>query len=116
MNPPNIKKRKLNFDSDNSTQTLLHLKQDFDQTEGILKTSINLKQKYIYIEYDFNQIKFETIEKNILSSGLPLSTKKWHKFKRGLIKYTEQNESDQLIVPPRPCCNLPESATRNNKR
>ncbi len=111
-----IKKRKIRLDS---TEGYLHgngVRNSLLKTDGIISVDLDSKKNCIHVEYELEKINFEAIEHLICKRGLRLS-KKWNeKFKRGMSKFTEQNEMDNLKAPVSSCCDDPKSGAKACKR
>jgi hypothetical protein len=87
-------------------------KEDLLKKEGIVSLEVDRRKNVIRVEYDLKRINFEHIEKLLQNVGLSLSRKLSERFKRGLAKFTEQNEMDQLNAPVSSCCEDPKGDSR----
>jgi hypothetical protein len=68
---------------------------------------VDVQNNVIRLEYDLRKIKFESIEKSMDELGLKLSRKLLERWKRGMVKFNEQNELDNLKAPVSSCCKDP---------
>ncbi|MGB6866952.1 MAG: heavy-metal-associated domain-containing protein [Candidatus Aminicenantaceae bacterium] len=86
------------------------------KTDGIISVEIDRQKNQIQVEYELKKINFEAIEQLIKKLGIELSNN-WHeKFKRGMSKFTEQNELDNLNAPVSSCCDDPKAGTKACRR
>ena len=102
-----IKKRKVSIEKIKDKYREKEIEKLLDNEPGIIFIEVNGQKGYINIEYDLQQIKFEKIERRIEKMEINLSKKITEKFKRGLAKFTEQNELDNLKAVPSSCCSDP---------
>ena len=107
MKEPIIKKRKIVVTGMGDQVTPIRIKDFLDKKTGIIALNINTQKGFVRVEYDLRKINFETIEKFIKELGFKLSKKITEKFKRGMAKFTEQNELDNLGAKPSSCCSDP---------
>lgn len=115
MTEPLIKKRKITVVGMDDPSSANKLLKDLKKKEGIISIEVNGKKGLIELNYDLNKINFEAIEKIIKDLGFNLSQRIREKFKRGMAKFTEQNELDNLYAAPSSCCSDPkESCHRTN--
>lgn len=61
----------------------------------------------VEVEYNLRTVRFEQIADLVRSAGCKLHPGPWERMKHRFIRYTEQNELDQLTAPQRPCCSNP---------
>jgi len=111
-----VKKRKIRLDA---REGYLHgngVRNSLLKTDGIISVDIDPKKSCIQVEYELKKINFETIEQMIRKEGLGLSKKWTEKVKRGMSKFTEQNEMDNLNAPVTSCCDDPKSEAKACKR
>jgi len=107
MAEPLVKKRKFAVeglkgqDNDNS------IKEPLRNKEGVISVEVDSQRGFVKVEYDLRKINFETIENSIKELGFGLSQKMTERFKRGMAKFTEQNELDNLNAAPSSCCEVP---------
>ncbi|MFQ6069997.1 MAG: heavy-metal-associated domain-containing protein [Candidatus Aminicenantales bacterium] len=102
-----IKRRKLAVLGLEDRSRVGRVKSDLGKREGIISFSVDELRGKIEIEYDLWKINFETIEKLIKKAGFRLSQKIGEKLKRGMTKFTEQNELDNFKSAPHSCCEDP---------
>jgi hypothetical protein len=106
MDGPILKKRKIvvaGAAGQGRADTLKELR----KKDGVISAAIDEKKNVIKVEYDLRRIGFEAIEKTISGLGFCLSRKWPERFRRGLVKFTEQNEFDNLSAPASSCCHDP---------
>ncbi len=111
-----IKKRKIKLVS---KEAFLHgngIRSSLLSTEGIISVDLDPQKNHIQVEYELKKISFEAIEKLISESGLILSNKWTDKFKRGMSKFTEQNELDNYNAPVSSCCDDPKAEAKAYKK
>jgi hypothetical protein len=84
--------------------------------EGMVAVDLDVQKKVLRLEYDLNKVKFEVIEKSLKKLGVKLSKKFSERWKRGMVKYTEQNELDNLNAPLTSCCDDPKGEDRHCKK
>ena len=104
---PIVKKRKFDIENIPEATGIRRIKESLRGINGIRAAEIDTKKGILQLEYDLRQIKFEDIEKVIERSGLELSRKRFQRWKRGMAKFTEQNELDNLSAPASSCCEDP---------
>lgn len=107
MAEPLIKKRKIPVVGMNDQLSRSNIIDSLKNKEGIIAISVDNQRGHLRVEYDLRNINFETVEKSIIEAGFELSKKIMEKFKRGMAKYTEQNELDNLTAAPSSCCSDP---------
>ncbi len=107
MAEPLIKKRKFSVAGMKNQGDVNRLKENLSLKEGISSVTVNSQKGFVRVEYNLRKINFETIEKSIKELGFSLSQKIKEKFKRGMAKFTEQNELDNLTATPSSCCEDP---------
>ena len=102
-----IKKRKFAVTGMKNQGNVSKIKEYLSKKAGIIAVDVEIQKGYVRIEYDLRKINFETVEKSIKDLGFRLSQKIAEKFKRGMAKFTEQNELDNLTATPSSCCEDP---------
>ena len=107
MEGPLIKKRKIAFVEKKDQESLNKIKEYLNKKTGMIAVDVESQKGFVGVEYDLRKINFETIEKSIEELGFSLSQKITEKFKRGMAKFTEQNELDNLTAVPSSCCEDP---------
>ncbi len=110
MDKPLIKKRKIAVASINDQRSANAIVEFLSQKEGIIEVNVDSCKGFVRIKYDLVKIKFEEIEKSIKKLGFGLSNSLKEKFKRGMAKFTEQNELDNRTAHPSSCCSDPKEA------
>lgn len=110
-----IKERKLKIDRKRNQINGNVIMDSLKEKEGILTVNNENQGDVIRIEYDLKKINFDTIEALLNQLGIILSTKWSERLKRGMAKFTEQNELDNLTATPTSCCEDPKKAIRNRK-
>jgi len=107
MAEPLIKKRKFAVAGIKDQENANKVKEYLNKKEGISAVTVDSQRGFVRVEYDLRKINFETIEKSITELGFSLSQKIKEKFKRGMAKFTEQNELDNLTATTSSCCEDP---------
>jgi len=115
MTEPIIKKRTVKIDNLGEKKNIQALGQCLGDREGIISIDVDSRKKVLRLKYDLGKIKFEKIEKMLADLGLGLSRRFTERFKRGMAKFTEQNELDHLNAPVSSCCDDPKENTRHCK-
>jgi copper chaperone CopZ len=111
-----IKKRKFAVAGMKDPGNANIVKDYLGKKEGISAVNVDSQEGFVMVEYDLKKINFETIEKSIERLGFGLSKKIKEKFKRGMAKFTEQNELDNLTAAPSSCCEDPKERGCEIKR
>ncbi len=109
MSEPLIKRRKLKMYGLDKGGDLSAVREGLTNKEGILSVDVDRRKNVFRIEYDLKKISFESIERLLNDLGLDLSQKFSERFKRGMAKFTEQNEMDHLNAPVSSCCEDPKN-------
>jgi len=107
-----VKKRRIKVD-----QKKFPIGEDFIKTllekyDEILSVNYDERKSQLRVEYDLMKINFIDLEKIILQSGIHLSLKWSERLKRGMAKFTEQNELDNLTATPTSCHKDPKGRTQ----
>ncbi len=116
MKEPLIKKRKIAFVGIKDQENLNKIKEYLNKKIGMIAVDVESQKGFVGVEYDLRTINFETIEKSIEELGFRLSQKITEKFKRGMAKFTEQNELDNLTAVPSSCCEDPKEISPKTNR
>ncbi len=114
MAEPIIKKRNIGVLHDGIDEN--RIRDEFGKEQGIISVSVEREKSQIIVEYDLWKINFEKIERMIEDMGFVLSKKINEKLKRGMAKFTEQNELDNLKINPSSCCDDPRESTHKVHR
>lgn len=112
MAEPLIKKRKIAIAGMGNAIDADGLKIQLEKKEGVISANLNKPKRKLEIEYDLWKINFEIIEKSLVELGLGLSQKIAERIKRGMAKFTEQNELDNLKANPVSCGLCPNESCR----
>jgi hypothetical protein len=107
MAEPLIKKRKIAIEGIKDPEGMNRIKEYLSMKTGVIAVDTEAPKGFVRVEYDLRQINFKTIEKSIIELGFGLSQKVSERFKRGMAKFTEQNELDNLNATPSSCCEDP---------
>lgn len=102
-----IKKRKVTIEKIGGRYKEKEIEGILGKKPGIIFINVDGQERFINIEYNLKQVNFETIEKWLKGMEVILSQKIIEKFKRGMAKFTEQNELDNLKAAPSSCCSDP---------
>jgi len=116
MKEPLIKKRKIAVVGIKNQESVNKIKEYLIKKTGIVAVDAEAQKGFVRVEYDLRKINFETIEKSIKELGFGLSQKVSEKLKRGMAKFTEQNELDNLSAPISSCCADPKEKIQGCKR
>lgn len=109
-----IKKRKLAVLGLEDRSRVDRVKSDFGKREGVISFNVDELRGKVEIEYDLWKINFETIERLIKEAGFRMSQKITERLKRGMAKFTEQNELDNFKSAPHSCCEDPKEISRKS--
>lgn len=113
MKDPIVKKRKVAIGSVDQVSDINRIEESLMRINGMISIDVDVKKNVLRLEYDLRKIKFEVIEKSIKELGLKLSQKFLQRCKRGMAKFTEQNELDNLNAPMSSCCDDPKGNVRD---
>lgn len=113
MKNPIVKKRKVAIESVDQVSDINRIEKSLMRINGMISVGLDLPKNVLRLEYDLRKIKFEVIEKSIKELGLKLSQKFLQRCKRGMAKFTEQNELDNLNAPMSSCCDDPKGNVRD---
>jgi len=102
-----IKKRKISITKIGDEYREKDIEKIIKEKMDMISVEVDKKKGHISVEYNLMQINFETIEKYLREMEIELSNKITEKFKRGIAKFTEQNELDNLKASPSSCCSDP---------
>lgn len=116
MVDPIIKKRRIAVVGIKDQLNVNKIKNELGKEEGIIALDVDEAKGYVKVEYDLQKINFEKIERSIEKMGIDLSKKIKEKLKRGMAKFTEQNELDNLSATPSSCCSVPKEMCPKAKR
>ena len=104
MNESLIKKRKIAIKGLKDQSCSTKVIESLSQKEGMIAVGVDNQKEILRVEYDLKKITFETIEKSIKELGFKLSQRIKEKLKRGMAKFTEQNELDNFSDVSASCC------------
>ncbi len=107
MVEPLIKKGKIAVVGIKDQLNVNKIKNELREKIGRIEVDVDEAKGYVEVKYDLRKINFEKIEKSIDKMGIDLSKKITEKLKRGMAKFTEQNELDNLTATPSSCCEDP---------
>ena len=99
-----IKKRKIVIKGLKDQSYSKKIIESLSKKEGMIAVGVDNQKGFLRVEYDLKKITFETIEKSIKELGFKLSQKIKERLKRGMAKFTEQNELDNFSVASPSCC------------
>jgi copper chaperone CopZ len=111
-----VKIRKIKLGSKEGNPHGNRVRDSLLRTDGIISVDIDSQKNHIQVEYELKKINFEAIEQLIRKAGLELSNNWTAKFKRGMSKFTEQNELDNLNAPVSSCCDDPKGGAKACRR
>lgn len=100
-----IKTRKIKFahPSKNLVEKAEHV---LEKVEGINKLNYVQDKEILSINYNLEKIMFKAIEETLHTQGIQLDNAFFQRIKRNMIRFTEQNELDNLHIQPT-CCSDP---------
>jgi copper chaperone CopZ len=107
MAEPLIKKRKFDVTGMKDQANENRVKEHLNKKTGVIAVDVDSQKGFVRVEYDLRKISFEAIEESVKELGFSLSQKIAEKFKRGMARFTEQNELDNLTATPSSCCEDP---------
>ena len=113
MKDPIVKKRKVSIESVVQVSDINRIEESLMRINGMISAGVDLSKNVLKLEYDLRKIKFEVIEKSIKELGLKLSQKFLRRCKRGMAKFTEQNELDNQNAPLSSCCDDPKGGVKD---
>ncbi|MDH4218007.1 MAG: hypothetical protein OEY18_00660 [Candidatus Aminicenantes bacterium] len=113
MKNPIVRKRKVAIESLAQVPDINRIEESLLRITGMISVDVDVQKNVFRLEYDLRKIKFEVIEKSIKELDLKLSQKFFQRFKRGMAKFTEQNELDNLNAPLSTCCDDPKGNVRD---
>lgn len=116
MAEPIIKKRKIAVVGMLDRLSKDKIKNNLGKKEGIITVDVDSRKSLLNLQYDLMKINFATIERCIKECGFGLSSKFIERFKRGMAKFTEQNELDNLYAAPSSCCSDPKESCDEKRR
>lgn len=111
-----IKKRKFTIAGLGDPSNKERIKEYLSNKTGMIKVDFDSQRGIVKVEYDLSKINFETIERSIKELGFRLSQRINEKLKRGMTKFTEQNELDNLSAPSSSCCEDPKEMCHKGNR
>ncbi len=113
MKDPIVRKRKVAIESMAQISDINWIGESLMKITGMISVDVDVQKNVLRLEYDLRKIKFEVLEKSIKEFDLKLSQKFLERFKRGMAKFTEQNEVDNLNAPLSSCCDDPKGNIRD---
>lgn len=113
MKDPIVRKKKVAIENLGYVSDINRVEESLMKINGMISIDSDVQKNVLRLKYDLSKIKFEVIEKSIKELGLKLSKKFFRRLKRGLAKFTEQNELDNLNAPLSSCCDDPKGNVRD---
>ncbi len=113
MKDPIVRKRKIVVENLARFSDINRIEENLMKIAGMISVEVDVRKNALRLKYDLRKTKFELIENPIKELGLKLSQKFFQRFKRGMAKFTEQNELDNLNAPLSSCCNDPKGNVRD---
>lgn len=110
-----MKKRKFKIDRVSDRVRIQSIIDHLGMQEGVISVDMDRRKKILRLKYDLRKIKLATIEKWLQELEIVLSPGFVERFKRGMAKFTEQNELDHLNAPLSSCCEDPKANGRDCK-
>ena len=108
--PEILKKRTISVHESTNTKDLPHLRDVLATFLGVKAVELIGPGK-LRIEYDLAKLRFGQIEDNIHALGFTLSAGLLARWKRSWIAFTEENEYNNMMAKPAPCCSNPKGIT-----
>ncbi len=96
--------------SANSHEIVEKLKDLYDA-----EATVDMEKGYLSVDYDLKKCKEEFIEMTLVECGFELDDSIMQRIKRGLTKFKEENELDNLHTRPT-CCNDMSKIEKNIKK
>jgi copper chaperone CopZ len=81
--------------------------QALSRIDGVRAAGIDQGGK-VTIEYDLMRFSVARLDQEIQALGYALDDSVWSRVRRGWLRFSEQNDIDNLRAPARPCCSNPE--------
>lgn len=78
------------------------------------EAEFNLTEGDLFVKYDLKKCREELIERWLIEEGFLLANSVLERFKRGFIKFTEENEMDNLKIH-QTCCSDSDAIERDRK-
>ena len=113
MKDPIVREKKVAIESLGYVSDIKRVEESLMKINGMISIDSDVQKNVLRLKYDLSKTKFEVIEKSIKELGLKLSKKFFRRLKRGLAKFTEQNELDNLNAPLSSCCDDPKGNVRD---
>jgi len=111
-----IKKRRIAVQGGRDGLNDDKIKDELERNDGIITIDVDQIKGRIDVAYDLRKIDFEKIESFLEELGIDLSKKIRERLKRGLAKFTEQNELDNFKAKPSSCCEDPNKSCHRASR
>lgn len=105
-----IKTKRIKLDKIKNQIDEVALKIYLERFKGIQAAEYNKKEDVIIVKYELEKTNFEGIEKLLINLKIELSNNWNDRLKRGMVKFTEKNELDNLAIKPHSCCEDPKEA------
>ncbi len=74
---------------------------------GVLSAAVDLEKGKVLVEYDLRHVRLEDLEKLIVDAGYRPGGGLASRMGRGILRFTEATELDNLRAAPSPCCSDP---------
>ena len=103
-----IKQRKLHVSEIHCANCENTISEELSKLNGVTKVHPENKNNSVEIEYDLMKINLKDIESRLSEIGYPVKKGFFNSIKTGFIKYSEENEKDNLTSKPSPCCSNPD--------
>lgn len=101
-----IKKRTFDVQGVRGQADASEIEQALLLINGIRKAAVDPSGQ-LSIEYDLRLFGVVKLEQAIQRLGYSLGEAVWSRIRRGWLRFSEQNELDNLTAPVRPCCSDP---------
>ncbi len=110
-----IKKRTLSIRNVRKTEGENNLCEVLEGIPGAIEAKFTGPER-LRIQYDLTKLRFGQIEENIRVSGFELADGFLARWKRSWIYFTEENEYNNMMAGPTPCCSNPKGIISASRR
>lgn len=112
---PLLKKRDFALAATAGGSSIQAIEDTLKAKDGVTVAQIDTRRAVLRLEYDLRKVRFEDLEKRAQKAGLRFSGRFWQRWKRGMAKFTEQNELDSLNAPVSSCCEDPREKAHGSR-
>lgn len=108
--PEILKKRTVLVHESTNTKGVTHLRDVVATFPGVKEVELVGPGK-LRLQYDLAKLRFAQIEDNINALGFTLSDGLLARWRRSWIAFMEENEYNNMMAKPAPCCSNPKGIT-----